>query len=102
VYGALAGLVAGGLAGYAVAVVVLQARRWRNAWLFARGGVGYKDCILPHLWVPGAVQGAVVGGVAGSLTGAWHDGALASLALPVVPLVVGVMTAVRQCRGPFV
>lgn len=64
VIGATGGLLGGALAGLVAALLSLQAKRLRNAWLHARGRPGIKDAILPLLFVPlCAVASLLVGGI---------------------------------------
>jgi len=62
VMGALGGGAVGLVAGFVVAVVVLQLRRVRNGVLIRRGEPPYRDLVLPPLAVPGGGLGVVLGG----------------------------------------
>jgi hypothetical protein len=95
---ALGGAIAGCLAGFVAAVLILQAKRLRNARLAKHGAPGVKDCVLTPLWMPGGLVGLVGGGIAGAITGSWRVAAIVGLAFPAAILVLAIALAIRQSR----
>ena len=65
--GLVGGALAGALGGFVAAVLMLTARRLRNARLIRRGEPGKKDLVLPRFHGPGAAVGAL----AGATSAAW-------------------------------
>lgn len=98
VYGALVGLAAGVVAGFAVAILHLAAKQWRNSRLIARGEPGYKDCVLVPLWLPGGVLGLGLGAIASAIWSELHVAAIAGAALPALFLIPATIFTILQSR----
>lgn len=97
--GALAGGVTGAVLGFVSAVLIMTARRRRNARLVARGLPAPRDVVLLPLHLPCAIAGALAGGVA-AVFGAPVSGVLLAASIPpVLLLLLGVTTAITTARG---
>ncbi len=89
----------GAVAGFVAAVLVLQAKGLRNAWLIARGQPGIKDCVLPLSFV---LFSAIVSLLLGAVLGAFMAPARAIALGAAIPAglltLLGVAGAAWQAR----
>lgn len=96
--GAGGGVVVGLLAGFIIAVLQLQAKRWRNARLVRANRPPYRDCILINWHLPGAIGGGLFGGV----LALWWSPTRAALAggmtVPALVLLVSLGAVVLQLQ----
>ncbi len=93
---ALVGLVSGGLAGFVIAIVQLQAKRLRNSILFSRGLPAIRDVVLIKLHWPGAFFGALFGGALGVLTHGDVLTVIVAATSPSILLVVVLLVVITQ------
>lgn len=92
---ALGGAVAGGLWGFAVAVLVLRLRHARNARLAAP----IRDCVRPPFHLPGATGGLLLAaGTSFVLPLAWAI-ALGATLVPLLLLMVSAIAIATQLRN---
>jgi len=93
------GAVAGALSGLLFAILTLQARRWRNARLVARGEPAIKDASLPRAFVPiSAILAALVAGALAPLLPLAAAVALGAAAFPTLVVLLSLGFAVSDRR----
>jgi hypothetical protein len=93
---AAGGFVVGALGGFALALLQLWAKRWRNARLARRGEPPIRDCVLVRWHIPCATLGAVASGALATAIPAQHAIAFGALAVPAALSLVMIGVATYQ------
>ncbi len=98
--GAGIGAFCGVASAFVSSLVVLVAKRLRNARLGARGGAPYRDVLRARFELFFGIVGAVAGGASGALVSIWTWSAVAGVALPAVWTLLAVVVCIAQSFGP--
>lgn len=97
---ALGGVLLGGFGGFVAAIVQLQSKRLRNAYLVKAGKQPYRDCVLIGWYMPCAVIGALASGALALWLSPAAAITLGSLTAPGLLVILFLAAAVSQMRAP--